>query len=527
MQEKYVEYLKAVHQIFENNFSESYREANVKRRARLLPNISTIYRRWLYAALVENTMLTPANVMEALSCHFGLSADISPVIGLRPGGRFTGTELMMRLYDIADHPVIGDLRAAVAFCAPTAELCNDESLGDAQAAELSAKLSLNDPHYASYLIGIAQQMKLLVKFPSIYANRVQASKDCEARLSAPDETLFAEIVEASVAYAAYNLCDLIPLPEILFSETFIRSLLRNPMQTDEIFQRAYDLLGISLEDILDFDPEEEYDALDEAFISGTFMMGIALDKYFFTPFGYYLKLIRPLYTLPFDFGNEFAGYLEAGFEDEELKVAFFSPCSQYYFTDLGLKYFKQAPTRENYYDVKSLLTPGILNEALFASPGAPQQIPPHIRKAVAAQVPVSTVYSLKIRNESDTALWLSMDIPSEATLHRLYQEVSEIFAVSGDYSFYHGETESPFTEYVSPKRGKRAKKNTGIPLGKLDFEHQENLLLSIKGLQGPFNNASARFSLKMVEIKPREAGTVYPAVTRMSKKMRILMAEDE
>jgi hypothetical protein len=533
MNESYIDYIQTTHSIFEKRFTEAYRQANTRRRARLLPFISTIYRRWLYSALMEETLLTPANLIESINREFDQPPGNSPVIRLRSETRFNGTSIEMRDYTIEKHPVLEDIKIAVEFCIPSVELCEDDSLPNEKAAELAARLSLWDPHYASYLINIAMWMKLLTKIPSIYSNRAQVTKNYEERLSTPAGELFAEIVEASIVSAAFNLNDLIPLPEPVFGESFLRSILKKPMVTDEVFQRAYELLGVSLEDMMDMDEEDDFSLMDAAFLSGTFMMGIALDKFFYTPFSYYLKLIRPVYILPFDFESEIVYFLDSGFEDDELSAAFFAPCSKYFFTDLGIQYFNIKPNRDNYLDIAVQLPFPPLREGLFHLPGALDVLP--ARKspsAIGPMLPVGQVYSFKIRNERNIGQWMVLEMPAEATLHRLYQEIAICFGLTpmGGYSFFHDETENPFAEYTSAHNTRRAKKTAETSLTQLDFQHQQNLLLLPSRPYDPFkpnSNGEGRFSVKVMETKPKEIGRAYPAIMRMSKALRAYFEEEE
>lgn len=525
-----MDYINAVHMIFEKHFTDTYRQSNHKHRTKLLPYISTIYRRWYYAALVEDTLLTPANLVESINHAYDKQPDLSPAIRLRSERKFCGFLVHMNEYAPQTHPVSADFRTLVEYCRPDIDLNEEDGFYFSQAGELAGKLSLWDPHYASYLLSLAMAMDLIIKIPSIYANRVQVARDYEARLAVTDEALFGEIVEATIKMTSQILRDMIPLPEPVFDEGFIRALLKKPMGTDDIFQRVYDLMGITLEDMFDIDVDDEYDGLDAAFLSSTYMMGIALDKYFFTPFSYYLKLIRPLYALPFEFENEIRYFLDSGFDEEELYTAFFAPCSRYYFTDLGLAYFNIKPTAQNYLDVRNRLSFDQLREQLFQKKNLSEALPVHMHLDEPGGAEGSLIYTLKIKSKPEPTQWLEMDMAADTTLHRLYLETAARFNLNrnGDYSFFHDETENPFAEYASPKNARRAKKTADIPLDSLDFEHMQTLILVVynqsdpilSGFSGEPNRATIRLRIDRVDTKPREPGRAYPIVTRMSRELK-------
>lgn len=527
MSDTYRDYINAVLAIFEKNFTQAYRQSSAQRRARLLPYVTAIYRRWQYAALVEDTLLTPANLTESINRAFDQPPGLSPVLRLRSDQRYSGFETELFEYSMEQHPAVSDLKRLIAYCQPDLELDEEDNFSEAQASELAGELSLRDPLYASYLLGAAFRMGLITKIPSIYANRAQVAKDADERLTAPNEAILCEIVEATIQLSAFSLNDLIALPEPVFGESFIRSILKKPMETDDIFQRVYDMMGITLEDMFEQDFEndiDDMDGMDAAFLSSTFMLGVFIDRFFFTPLGHYLKLIRPIYVLPFDFENEIKYFLESSMEPDELFVSFFAPCSKYYLTELGLQYFKVAPSPRVFVDVKTQLPFDLLKKQFFHKKSVLDAMPAHARRAEDDAPPGGMVYTLKIK--SDPAYWINLEMPAEATLHRLYLEAASFFGLNCnmDYSFFHDETENPFAEYVSPKKARRAKKTADIPLESLDFEHKRKLLLTCRNQNsgGSKSSSVARLSLELMQVKPREAGRSYPALARMSKALKAL-----
>jgi hypothetical protein len=531
MKETYTEHLGMVISLFEKQFSDIYRKAGAKRRARLLPYISTIYRRWYFSALMEETPLTPSYMVESVNLHHGKNPDAYPVLRLKTPGRYTGIVTDICDCTVEAHPIAEDLRRLVAYCSPSIDLSDDDGFWDYQAVELSERLSLQDPHYAAYLLEVSLWMELMGKIPSIYANRVQVSKEAKKRLKMSDKELFREIVEISIRMSASSLNQLIALPEPVFTDAFIRQILTVPMDTDDIFQCVYETIGFSLDDLIDADMEEEMDGLDAAFLSGTFMMGIVLDKYFFTPFSYYLRLIKPIYVLPFDFEQEISYFIEHYESDDDVSAAFFAPCSRYTFTQLGLTLFGLKPDGQNHADISHLLPFSLLYEKIMSQPEVMKALPISINQPEYSLSQVfftgRHVYTLTVTTAADPALKLKMEVPEEFSLHRLYTEIIKRLDMvcNDEYSFFHDKVESPFTEYTSPQRAKKNKKTAETLLSEMDFTFKKHLILNIynqdtmaDAFMMPYARRLVRFDIEVKGKKEWVAGMAYPHLVTAGRR---------
>jgi hypothetical protein len=150
-----------------------------------------------------------------------------------------------------------------------------------------------------------------------------------------------------------------------------------------------------------------------------------------------------------------------------------------------------------------------------------------------AAVDTSPVYTFKIKLESNPALWLHLEMPAEAALHKLYLEAAACFGLSrsGEYSFYHDATENPFAEYASPVSGKtskrRIKKTADVTLESMDLPQKRQLILTVRNQREMFKTTTVRLSIEMINAKPRETNKLYPAMTRISKKLREMSQAEE
>jgi len=512
---------------------EAYRESNPRKRRSTLPYLQAIYRRWYYSTIVENAPLSPANIFEAICHHYNQPAATYPVAIQRGKTKLTGINMEVIEYSLDNHPIVKDLALAIEYCSPHIDLAENDVFVPAQALELGEKLSLHDPHYAAFLLEISLRMKLLVKVPSVGVSRFRpASNTTEILKTTPKKDIFRDIVEITIAVAAKGLQNLVMLPEALFSPAFIRSLLTNPMETDDIFTRIYEVLGYDLEDLEDLVGitmdlgSDELDSMDVDLLAGTFMTGVFLDKFFFTPFGHFMKLIRPLYVIPFEFEGEIADYVDVSDDPEEGIIAFFAPCSNYTLTDLGLEYFQVAKTEENYLDVTKVVPFDQMKDTVFSSKEALDvfvQVARHLGPLRLQDGPLpEEIYTFRVRMERDKSIWVHLQMPEDATLQHMYTEITEYMELkdNDDYTFYHDSKENRFAEYASPKRAKRSgKKAMDTELGSLDFEHQKQMLLVAYSQAIPFGNEdpTIRLQLELLHKKPPEAGYEYPRVSRVSK----------
>lgn len=544
MKDNYLYYVSILNSLFNTGFIDAYKSANPRRRKRVLPYLHAIHRRWYHATLIENTPFSPANLMEALCRHFQIEPDSYIVPQLRTPSKVTGVDLVVLPYTIANHPVITDMKKLVDYCSPHIDLCEEGGFSDRQSLELAKSLSLNDPHYASFLLEVAMLMKLLTKMPSLYVNRMQISKTNKV-MELKNHEILNKIIDASISLAAHGLKISIPMPEHIFTESFIKGLLTKPMETDDIFARVFETMGYDLDELLDIasmpmadDMELDLEDLgiDMEILSGTFVMGILLDRFFFTPFGHFLRLIRPMYALPFDFDGEISDYAKVCEDPEEAFVAFFAPCSSYTLTDLGLEVLEVKPNAENYFNVTDNVPFESMMDTVFADEETISvfvDMARHLSPLVLQGGTVGNIYTFRVRLVEDQSSWIHLQIPETSTLHQLYEEIAHLFELhpNNDYSFFHDKQENRFAEYTTSKKmnvkkpqnsRKSPKKTADTPLTELDFDHMKFMILTAFNQAAPFSKTSPiiRLDLERLNEKDPEHGLMYPRVSRVSTTMR-------
>ena len=543
----YVYYAHVIHSLFDQGFMDAYRDANPRRRKRILPYLQAVHRRWYYSTLVENTPFSPANFIEGICRSFEIEPDTYTVPEPRTKAKLTSIDMAVRHYTLENHPVVEDMKVLISYCSPYVDLMEEGFLSDTQSLEISRSLSIADPHYASFLMALAGQMKLVTKMPALYITRMQISKTCQETMALPGEELLRKIVDAAIALAAFGLSESIPVPERIFTETFIREILTVPMETDDIFAKVFAFLGYDIEDLLDISSMTMDDSMDTddlgvdmELLSGTFVMGIVLDRFFFTPFGHYLRIIRPMYVLPFDFDAEISEYMSVCNDPEEAFVAFFAPCSSYTLTDIGLEIMGVEANSKNYFDVNDIMPFEGMKNTVFSCAEAFETFVEMARmlsplSSIMGQYELpDSVYTFRVRMEEDSSAWVHIQAPDNITLGALYEEIAGIFELNpnSDYSFFHDKTENRFAEYGIQKKpaakGKKAnvKKSPDILLSDMDFDHMAHMILVSYSPALTFGKIMTRLNLERLSVKEPEIGASYPRVSRTSSAMKFLRDDE-
>ncbi|MCL2405231.1 MAG: hypothetical protein FWC92_06760 [Defluviitaleaceae bacterium] len=523
----YLDDINKLHALFDSNFMQAYRSSNPNKRRGVLPYLQSIYRRWYYSTLIEDAPLSPANLLEAICIHYEKPAATYPVAHARSKSKLTGIDIRLVEYSLDSHPIVDDMRLLIDYCTPYVDLQDGAAFVSSQALELAEQISLNDPMYAAFLLEVSLGMKLIVKVPSVGVSRYKPALRAGEVMAAPCRDLLRDIVETTLTMASKGLQNLVMLPESLFTTTFLRSLLEKPMLTDDIFAMVYDSLGYDLDDVMEATMEEGgLDGLDVDILAGTFMTGVLMDKFFFTPFGHFMKLIRPLYILPFEFGSEITDYIDVLDDPEEGTIAFFAPCSSYTLTDLGLECMGVAKTEDNYQDAPAAAPFEMMMDTVFKSTESLSvfaEVARHLGP-MRMEKPPEDIYTFRARLESNTAVWAHVQMPSDATLHDMYIEIAGCLGLkeNDDYAFYHDKTENPFAEYASDRRAKRGRKTSFAELDDLDFEHQKQMLLVAYNQALPFGDDApiVRIQLEFLHANPPDVGHEYPRISRISKGLR-------
>jgi len=541
MTDIFTKHMQALHSIFSQDFINAYQDVSPRMRKRILPCLQSVYRRWYYSTLIDNIHFSPANIVSCIGHYCGMTTGTHIVADItQPASKLCEIDFKVLNYSMDDHPIVQDLRCLIEYCMPHIDLGDHWCFTDAQAVKLAKKLTLNDPSYSTFLLEVAYKMELLERMPSLYVQKMQVSENANSILALSNAELFRKIVDTVIELTAIGLQNALPASVAFFSEEGIRNLLFNPISSDQILEQAFGVMGYDLENLLvpealDMMGEfpEEAEATAEM-MSGVFILGVMLDRLFFTPFGYFLRLILPIYSLPFDIKHEINQYFNLACDEDDEFAAFFAPSTTYTLTELGLEFFDVNPTEQNYFDGRTILPPGIVESMSFTLSDSIRIFVQAARDAIPISERPDSIYTFRVQPKEEPNVWVHIQIPKMASLHHLYDEIADVFFIYDyeNYSFFHGETENLFAEYsgnIEPENAKKSsinkskpkKKHTHVPLSMLDFDHTRHMLLI-------FNNKSVqKFTLEWVSETAREPKEYYPRLSEISEAAQKIFDEYE
>lgn len=499
MTDTFTKHAEALHALFGNGFQNAMEQATPKDRNRILPFLHACYRRWYYATFIENIHFSPANMVDSFGHHTDMPPNtyLVPEAGQTPP-KFTTVGFKTITYTMTEHPVVQDLALVAQYCTPYIDLNKAWGFKSPQARKVAQNLSIQDPYYASYLLDIANVMGIVAPMPGLFVQRMQVTEAAESILATPPEALFQQIVDAALQHVSVQVQNIFPIHIPLFSVDGLRDMLHNPLTIDEILDIAFGALGYDLEGIMNSCTLENLgEILEDSYITAEmmnniFILGVMLDRLLFTPFGYFLRLIRPIYAKPFETEKEVGQYIDTTKGKDDKFAAFFVPCTSFTLTELGLDCFQAQPTEMNFVDGKELIRKEMLEAMLFTSPEGIQMFVREARAAIPVEEMPDSIYTFRVSPRDKPEVWLDIDIAKTDTLHNLYDEiVLDYFSDGfGGYRFYHGMEPNEFTHYpggftfetfrkpqLEKRKQKGATKHSHVQLMNLDFRHEENLLL--------------------------------------------------
>ena len=521
--------------IFKNNFTAAYKSLTHRNKSRMLPYLTCFYRRWLYSALIENTILTPANLMQ-LFINSSEGAIISVTIPkLTRKNDIRSMRFVSCEYSLDQHPVTKDLEQLVNFCMPDVELDEDDTVAGEAAERMRSAFFIGDPFYIEYLSLLAFKLGLLKKITSIHSNRAQPTAEAEVFFAAPRREIFKQIFHASIEIAAFYVIDALPMGHSRPGRDYILSLLREPRTTDEIFDDLYRRMGVNINEFLDFEGEDA-DGLDDiynAMISGTFYLGVILDKYFYTVFGYYLKLINPGYVLPSDFCGELDYAMDTIQYAEDISLGMFAPCSHYSITPLGAEFFGVTNDDDTIERLRHL-PDKVLVEMIAGSVKSYAERIEEYLLANHGDVSDKRVFEIKVKSVLNKAYWKHIEFPHTMSLHEVYLFLAYEFAYETNhkYAFFPDMSHNPFTAYTSPSHKRRSKKADATTLSDLQITERSKFMLVLHDVVNPFADEAIplkefKFEIELLKIKPYETRKHYPYVTRISQAFQNFEFDDE
>ena len=516
---------------FNSGFCNAYQKVRTRGKNKLLKYTNCFYRKWYYSALIPETILSPANILQLLSNNFADSTLIGYSVSIQNYSKLSNFQLKETVYSLENHPIVEDLRIFLNSCGSVVLLNEDDYIGTSQEQSILGELSISDPFYVQYLCEISINLKLIKKLPSINSNHAQVdSEACNSFFELSQREILKRLIHSTLNITVFQISEILPIDKNIINSNFFFNILRNSTPTDELFTNIYASMNINFDDVAEMSEDEYYDEVTSAIMSSTFFIGIIIDKYFYTLFGFYLKLIAPCYLTPYDFSDEIEFAVDTFKENDEISVAMFSPCSHHTLTKLGLDLFECNETSENSIKLQEGVTYEMIRHLLMVNLNVENPIINKFNTLISMnpEALFEKVYELKVKLNDNKALWKSFEIPENMLLHELYMEICYEFSfdLNLNYTFYPNLEENPFTEYSSPSVKRRSKKVVNVKLSELALNEKDKFLLILYDLVNQFSInpnipvKSLKLELEITKIKDKSAHKYYPRVFRISKALK-------
>ena len=516
-------------ELFDRQFHDSFSSLKKGQKSKVHTYLLSFFRRWYYSALIDDTLLSPANFVSELGRVNNKQMFLQPIIHRIGEGDQAAQSSRILQYSADCHPVINDLKIFIECCMPDITVDEDLLITEKDMLLIAKLVSICDPFYVEYLNLLAIHFDILVEAPSIHSCHARISENYDKLYSKSSKEIFFEIYEMTAKISVSQINQVLPLNKGIINTAYIFELLRNPITTDALFEKIYFSLGIDISaffdhdenDVADFDDE----GLDEFYhmvMSSTFFLGITFDKYFHTLFGFYLKIITPEFLIPYNFRSDFKFFLDVIKEFGDIETALFSPCTCFHLTEFG-----KIVTNSNGDNPNGENIPGPFDDKLSLERavrmikimnGDEEADNDEVRSIVSdifGLPEISDVYDIKISFMADKKYWKAMEIVPINPLRVLFIEICAAFGIREtstlDYCFYMSGQEDVFSCYAPYDPQKPSKKTTDNSLADFNLPVGHKFLLVIQG-QDPL-----KFEIEIKAIKKYNHKKAYPNILRVGQ----------
>ncbi len=412
-----------------NYFSFDFNNVYYYMESRLRKEIAylspTIYTRWFYSALFPDTILSPSMIMES-----------QPENNASKGGFFSANVHYSKIdaehidfffqkeyYSVDDHPIFTDLNIFYDYISPVLYLNEDSSLKEKDIHALQKKLSISDRYYVKYLFKLGEGLGMYKEMPSLAEPCIQPDSTFTGFFELEGSDMLSIIVDISCDMCAEAVnAEFLPEITMVDSET-IGDFVVNPMSIDDMFIKLYKKAGFDLEEVWKRADKNELNEMDKAVLSSVYYMGIIIDMSFVCVFGAYLRLIRPLYTVPINI-RETVNSLHTNITvDGDRELELFMPCTSYMHTPLGRKFFN-IPRKKN-QKIQPIPIDKIY-ESLYQE---------NINRMARDEESHEMIYSFKAILDGKSGLWKKVEIPASMSIINIYMYMTTIFMIKPEKDF--------------------------------------------------------------------------------------------
>ncbi len=403
---------------------------NSPNKDELVKKIPALFRRWYYSAQVSDSTLSPAYLTGWL-CDSGKSADTT--LGLESFENGT-TTLKPLSYSLWHHPFLEDFTFVLKKLEDMGGLDFEDENGSGYYKALSPFLAVKEPFYLEVLIALALELSLLI--PDEEHCRYIPAQGREAFFAQNKQQQLFCCIHAAMDRVTELFNSFLPNEEgVVLTRPYLQNFLTQPKTYGQVF---FDLYVKAVTDpeawpatmLKSTNHPSDFLRIQGKMVHrNTFFFGLLMDKYIYTVFGQYLRLINPVYLRPIDLKAELASAGEPYFFCDDISPTLYEAPDFHYLTELGLDIFMEKLDKNNFYKISSQLA-----YELFLEIVQENEKQKALRKRLEDEKPLHTYVSLKAIAPNDQ-YWFICDFLPETLLKEVYEVLSAGFFVSRTYEF--------------------------------------------------------------------------------------------
>jgi hypothetical protein len=317
-----------------DSFENEYKNISSDKRTELISCGNHFFRKWCFSALDEGRCYTPAVIYTALGV--GRSQPVLRCVGDNNAESFEISEMS---YGLNNHIIAQDFKAVMNLLCCGIRFDERNNVIGNDYEYYNGVFKLNDGCYIRYLCELACMLDVAEYGHALYVTAFTAGSKLSEYIEMDNAELLKRLCMAAVRVCADNLSLFLYGENMADDEKYIYELLYEPKRVDDIIDGFCKCLELPI--------YVESRNTDEADVMGLYMfeMGMLLDKWFITPFGYYFRFITPYYSYSYSFEEELGFYVKFlnmktdEFSDEAFDAAIYSPCTSYCLSELGAEFF--------------------------------------------------------------------------------------------------------------------------------------------------------------------------------------------
>lgn len=333
---------------FIDQFLEIYESLSSKKQPLFLDSFHQMFRKYYYTALVPDTFLTPANIINTLvEREFGSNTMVLPLFKMDyQKDKLSDILLGVKAFEKDNHFFAKDMMMLIRLAekGDGIEITEPSIISPEKYSSFWEDLTIPDLHYLSILYQATVEEGFIEEYSLEGVTMAKSTMSAQGYIFSSREDKLDWAISAVISLCSLRITEALPQFKNEFSEEKIRNLLTNPRDCIDILKPL--LKGMNLNKTKlsaavknNIAPENFLPAYQNDKMGDIVLLNFLLDMYFYTPFGYYLQLIQPIYVSEqgdtFDIKAETKMLLDPPYNMPFDRTNLFSAAFSYDLTPLG------------------------------------------------------------------------------------------------------------------------------------------------------------------------------------------------